>query len=134
MSTRVVPAAASRVALTLALAAMTAVAGLLAAGSSVARADACTTGPVAVTTKKDTLLRSSLRLKVFATCEGVYDATARGYLYVAGHRTGRLPLLTLTHVQVTPTTTTITIPEEVLATTRAYAHRRHRHRLILKFI
>lgn len=134
MSTHTSRVTASRVAVALALAALTAVAGLLTAGSSVSHADACTVGPVSVSTKKDTLLKSSMRLKVFATCEGVYDATARGYLYVGGHRTGRLPVLTLTNIGVNPMTTTITIPKKVLTATRAYAHRRQKHRVMLKFI
>jgi hypothetical protein len=63
------------------------------------------------------------------------DATARGYLYVAGHRTGRLQALKLS-VQTTPTTRTITIPASVLSATHAYARRgaHHYRYATLKFI
>lgn len=125
--------AVGRAALALAVA-LAATVTLLTVDTSISHADACVTGPVSVVAKKDAVLKSSLRLKVYATCDGVYDATARGYLYVAGHRTGRLSLLTLTNVQVSPTTKTINIPSKILAATRSYAHRRNRHRVILKFI
>jgi hypothetical protein len=124
----------SRLAITLATAALAAVPGLLTAGSSVAHADACVAGPVSILTKQDGRLTSPLRLKIYATCDDTYDATARGYLYVAGHRTGRLSTLTLTNVQVAGTTETIKIPGKVLAATRAYARRHHQHRVVLKFV
>lgn len=123
----------SRSAITLAIAALAAVTGLT-AGSAVSHADACVAGPVSILTKKDTRLTSALRLTIYATCDDSYDATARGYLYVAGHRTGRLSTLKLTNVQIARTTRTIKIPGKVLAATRAYACRHHHHRVVLKFV
>jgi hypothetical protein len=123
----------SRLASTLAIAALAAVSGLT-AGSSVSHADACVAGPVSILTKKDTRLTSPLRLTIYATCDDTYDATACGYLYVAGHRTGRLSALTLTNVQSARTIKTIEIPAKVLAATRAYARRHHQHRVVLKFV
>jgi hypothetical protein len=127
----------------LALAMALTAAGLLVAGASNARADACTSVPVVIGTKQDVQLKRSMRLTVHATCEDTYDATARGYLYIEtvtgskpGHRTGRLRALKLTGVQTTPTTTTITIPNSVLSATRSYARRGNHHYryATLKFI
>lgn len=116
-----------RFGLALALATTLAAATILVAATSNARADACTGGDVAIGIKQVVQLKRSMRLSVFATCEDIYDATARGYLYVEGHRTGRLQALKLTGVQTTPTTTTITIPDSVLSATRAYARRGNHH-------
>jgi hypothetical protein len=109
---------------------------LLVGGPSNARADACTSGDVSIGTKQDDLLKRSMVLTVHATCEDTYDATALGYLYVAGHRTGRLQAIKLTGVQTTPTRMTITIPDRVLSATRAYARRgNHDYRYAtLKFV
>jgi hypothetical protein len=116
-----------RIGLALALAMTLAAAGIFVAAASNARADACTGGPVSIGIKQVVQLMRSMRLAVFATCEDTYDATARGYLYVAGHRTGRLQALMLIGVQTTPTTKTITIPASALSATRAYARRGNHH-------
>jgi hypothetical protein len=121
----------------LALAMMLAAASIIAAGASNAHADACTSGPVSIGTKHDAQLKRSMRLMVFSTCDDTYDATARGYLYIGGHRTGRLSTLMLTGVAGnTPTAKTSTIPNSVLAATRAYARRgNHNYRYAtLKFV
>jgi hypothetical protein len=119
-----------------ALAMTFAAAGVVVAGASNARADACTGGDVSIGIPHVVQLKRSMRLTVHATCDDIYDASARGYLYVAGRRTGRLQALKLTGVQTAPTTVTITIPESVLSATRAYArHGNHDYRYAtLKFI
>src|SRR4051812_10058186 len=101
MTTPPSPASSSPSAVSaLAAAAVTAVCCLLIGGAPVSRADACVAGPVSIVTQQGARLTSPLRLRIYATCDDTYDATARGYLYVAGHRTGRLSTLTLTDVSV----------------------------------
>jgi hypothetical protein len=126
-----------RFGLALALAMTLSAASILVGGASNARADACTGGPVAIGIEQVVPLERSMRLTVFATCDSTsYDATASGYLYVAGHRTGRLQAFKLIGVQTTPTTKTITIPDTVLSATRAYARRgdHHYRYATLKFV
>jgi hypothetical protein len=116
---------------------LAAAAAILIAGGSNAHADACTSGPVSIGTKQNALLKHTMRLMVYATCEDTYDATARGYIYVDGHRTGRLSTLTLTGVAgLSPTTRTVTIPNSVLSATHAYARRGNHHyrTATLKFV
>jgi hypothetical protein len=117
----------SRAGLALSLAMTLAAAGIVVARASNAHADACTGGPVAIGIKQVVQLKRSMRVAVFATCDDTYDATARGYLYVAGHRTGSLQAVKLIGVQTTPTTKTITVPDSVLSATRAYARRGNHH-------
>lgn len=125
-----------RLAIATAIAALVAVAGLLAAGSSLSHADACVAGPVSIVAKKNTKLTSPLGLRIYATCDDTpYSATARGYLYVAGHRTATLATLKLENVVTgTVTHTTIKVSRTALDATRAYARRHHHRTALLKFV